>query len=168
MSAEEGSIMPHAGGRPDKLTPEVQQRLCDAVRACNYYRAACRYAEVGYTTFPRWMSTGKKATRGKFREFRCAVLKAQADAEVALVAMWRAAAPEDWRAAAELLGRRYPRRWAPRQRHEHTGRRDRPIAFTFDQIIAAAKEVEAEAARAAETNAPLDGFADRPAGETAW
>jgi len=31
-------------GRPSKLTPEVQERLRQAIRAGNYYEAVCAYA----------------------------------------------------------------------------------------------------------------------------
>lgn len=67
-------------GRPCKLTPELQKRLCDAIAAGNYYEAACGYAGIDYTTFRRWMERGEKATRGKFCDFCQAVRKAEADA----------------------------------------------------------------------------------------
>ena len=47
--------------RPSKLTPEVTKRLTEAIRAGNYYEAACGYAGIGYSTFRVWMTKGEKA-----------------------------------------------------------------------------------------------------------
>jgi transposase len=55
--------------RPSKLTPEVTKRLTEAIRAGNYYEAACGYAGIGYSTFRAWMVRGEKAKSGKYREF---------------------------------------------------------------------------------------------------
>jgi uncharacterized Fe-S cluster-containing radical SAM superfamily protein len=62
-------------GRPSKLTPEVQEKICNAIRAGNYYEAACAYAGIDYSTFRRWMIKGEKAKKGKYHEFCEAVKK---------------------------------------------------------------------------------------------
>src|SRR5688572_29255607 len=103
--------MTHAGGRPTKLTTEVQERLTSAVRAGNFYVAACGYAGMDYATFRRWIERGDSESRGKYRAFREAVEKAEADAEVTVVAQWRAQIPANWQAARDFLARRYPDRW---------------------------------------------------------
>src|SRR5262245_16689453 len=97
------------GGRPGKLTPEVQERLCTAIRAGNYFEAACAYADIGYRTFCTWMKQGKRASRGRFWQFRQSVLKAEADAEATVVAQWRQQIPENWQAARDFLARRFPK-----------------------------------------------------------
>jgi hypothetical protein len=107
------------GGRPSKLTPDVQERICTAVRAGNYYEAACRYGGVSYANFRLWMLKGKQASSGKFHELYEAVLKAEADAEVAVVALWKKQIPDNWQAARDFLARRFPRRWGNKDRHEH-------------------------------------------------
>ena len=111
------------GGRPDALTPEKQERLCTAIRAGNYYQAACNYAGVHYASFRRWMAKGKKAKQGRFRSFCEAIRKAEADAEVTIVAQWRQQIPENWQAARDFLGRRFPERWGPKEKHDlhHSG-----------------------------------------------
>lgn len=38
--------MPRGRGRPTKLTAEVQERLTSAIRAGNFYEAACGYAGI--------------------------------------------------------------------------------------------------------------------------
>lgn len=102
------------GGRPTKLTPEVQEKICNAIRAGNYYEAACAYAGIGYSTFRTWMIKGEKARSGKYREFVEAIKKAEYEAEVRLVAQWQKHMPENWQAIATFLERRYPERWGRR------------------------------------------------------
>ena len=101
-------------GRPSKLTPEVQERICQAIRAGNYYEAACAYAGIHYSTFRKWMIKGEKAKSGKYREFFEAVTRAEHEAEVRMVAQWQKHMPEDYRAIRDFLERRYPERWGKR------------------------------------------------------
>lgn len=101
-------------GRPSKLTPEVQERICQAIRAGNYYEAACAYAGIDYSTFRRWIIKGEKAKSGRYHNFCEAIKRAEHEAEVRLVAMWQKHMPENWQAIATFLERRYPDRWGRR------------------------------------------------------
>jgi hypothetical protein len=101
------------------LSPEVQERICNAIRAGNYYRAACRYGGIDYSNFRDWMLKGQRARSGVYRQFHDAVLRAEADAEVAVVALWRQQIPENWPAARDFLARRFPKRWGNKDRHQH-------------------------------------------------
>lgn len=103
-------------GRPSKLTPELLQRLSDAICAGNYLQTACGMAGIHYATFRRWMVKGQKARDGQFREFRETIRYAEAQAETKLVAAWQAHTPENWQAARDFLERRWPKRWARRDR----------------------------------------------------
>src|SRR5262249_7464571 len=122
-------------GRPSALTHEVAKRICDAIAAGNYYKAACTYAGIGYSTFLKWMKWGNKGRRGKFREFRRAVEKAKAECEVAIVAQWRAQTPDNWQAGRDFLARRYPERWGPKDRHEVVGGRGGPVRLQIVEEI---------------------------------
>ncbi len=56
-------------GRPIKLTPEIQRRLCDALRTGNT-RTAAAHAGIGRATFIEWMRRGQDpryTRRGKLR-----------------------------------------------------------------------------------------------------
>lgn len=108
-------------GRPTKLTPETQDKIIRALQAGNYFNAACKHARIDPRTGHKWMAWGRGHSYGKhqelpqdlepYKEFREAVMRASADAEVHAVAMIRKAMPDDWRAAAEYLRRRHVDRW---------------------------------------------------------
>ena len=109
-------------GRPSKLTPEVQEKICQAIRAGNYYEAACAYGGIAYSTFREWMVRGEKDKSGKYREFMEAIKRAEYEAEARLVAMWQKHMPDNWQAIATFLERRYPERWGRRNLNiEHSG-----------------------------------------------
>ena len=116
-------------GRKSKLTPEIQEKIVQAVKTGNYYEAACGYAGIDYTTFRRWILNGEKAKSGKYYEFCNAIKKAEQEAEARLVAQWQKHMPEDWKAIATFLERRHPERWGKREKQtlEHTGKDGGPI-----------------------------------------
>ncbi len=49
------------GGTPLKLTPDLQARLCDAVRAGVRPETAATYCGIGGRTYYRWMQLGRAA-----------------------------------------------------------------------------------------------------------
>jgi hypothetical protein len=124
-------------GRPSRLTPDRQNRLCEAIAAGNYYQDACVYAGVSYPSLRRWLAKGSKARRGRFRRLYEAVQQAEATCEVAVVALWQTFMAEDWRAARDFLARRWPKHWALRRVLSVRARKSQPpetiireIAFT--------------------------------------
>ena len=136
-------------GRPTKLTPEVRDRIIEALRAGNYQDAAAAYAGIGPATFYRWMERGRAAdAEPDYREFREAVERARAEAEVRNVALvQRSAADGTWQAAAWFLERSYPSRWGRRERHEVTGADGGPVALTVDPETLESKVAAIIAAR---------------------
>lgn len=99
--------------RPSKLTPELQQRLIQAISIGSSLASACAYAGVSYKVFREWMIRGERESSGKYCEFREAVRHAEARTEIELVAAWRSHCKTNWRACAEFLSRRFPDRWSP-------------------------------------------------------
>ena len=102
--------------RPEKLTPEVQQKIVDAIRLGNYIETAAAYAGISKSTLYDWLKKGGRARSGKYREFSDAVEKALAESEMRDVAVITAAAKENWQAAAWRLERKFPDRWGRRER----------------------------------------------------
>ena len=105
-------------GRTTKLTPEIQERICAALRDGNYESAAAAAGGVGASTVRLWLQWGREGKSARYVAFLTAVTRAREDAELRLVAMWQAAMPEDWRAIAEFLARRHPERWRRRDRND--------------------------------------------------
>lgn len=103
-------------GRQSKLTPAVQARIVEAIAGGNYYEAAAALAGISRPTLFRWLEKGETAHSGMYRDFRNAVLEAEAQAEAEMVRLWRAQAPDNWAAARDFLARRHPERWGPKER----------------------------------------------------
>jgi hypothetical protein len=114
----------HAGarvGRPSKLSDEITGRICDILQAGGYTATAVNVAGVARSTFTEWMDRGDPDGTAKenapYREFRERVEQAMAEGETRNVALIARAGSKDWKAAAWLLERRHPDRWAgPRGR----------------------------------------------------
>ncbi|MGH2973610.1 MAG: transposase [Solirubrobacterales bacterium] len=108
--------------RPTKLTPEVAERIVNAVRAGNYYEPAARSAGISPATFHRWIARGKRETKGAYYDFYESVERASAEAQVHAVALIKkAAADGEWRAAAYFLERRHPEGWRRHESIDHEG-----------------------------------------------
>lgn len=107
-------------GRPTKLTPEIQNRICTALRAGNYRDAAADYAGIDGGTLRRWLARGEREQSGTYRAFRAAVREAEAAAELRVVAQWQQHMPESWQACRDYLERRFPDRWGRRDRLDVT------------------------------------------------
>jgi len=108
--------------RPTKLTPEVQDRIMQAVQAGNYLETAANFAGIDGSTLRRWVQKGSAPSAPEpYRTFCTALKSARASAEVRSVALiQQAATGGTWQAAAWYLERSYPERWG-RTRVEITG-----------------------------------------------
>lgn len=107
-------------GMPTLYTPKVVTDILAALGVGNFITTACQYAGVTSQSFYEWKS--------RYPDFADAAEKAMAASEVALVTVWRQQANGgDWRAARDLLGRRWPERWAERHHLTHAGDPDQPI-----------------------------------------
>jgi transposase len=122
-------------GRPTKYSSQRVDRICAALTAGNTRRAAAVYGGIGENTFGDWMR--------RFRDFRDAIEKAEAEAEVRAVAqIAQAAQSGTWTAAAWWLERRRPDDYGRRERLdvEHYVRtRARELGLDEDQAYEAVK-----------------------------
>lgn len=106
--------------RPTKLTPEVQQKICDALKAGNYFETACEHAGIDRRTGYEWLERGEgrnknRASNAEFAQFAHAVRLSETEAEMHAVETWKSAFGTDWRAAKDFLARRFPKRWQERK-----------------------------------------------------
>jgi hypothetical protein len=106
----------HVGlvGPKTLLTNELTDQLATILRAGNYLGVALRAVGLHRRTFHDWMKRGtsERERDAEFRVFRERIRKARAEGEVRNVAHIARAAVQSWQAAAWLLERQYPERWA--------------------------------------------------------
>ena len=96
---------------PRKLTPAVQERIVQAIRAGASAEVAAESAGIARSTFFAWLERGRAGER-RFTAFAAEVKLARAAAEVHAVAVVRQAMNDgDWRAALAWLERRHPVEW---------------------------------------------------------
>lgn len=78
--------------RPTKLTPEITELLCAALRDSNSRTAAVASAGIDYKTFLNWLEKGEQKDSGAFSQFFHAVTRAEKEAEARNVGVLQKAA----------------------------------------------------------------------------
>lgn len=103
-----------SNGRPSKLTPELQEKLLDAIEIGMTIERSCEYACINKTVFYDWIKKGKKQIKGKYRTFIDALEQADSQAEINLLQ----AIQDDggWKGKCWILERRFKERWAKEDR----------------------------------------------------
>jgi len=102
-------------GRPTKLNDELQQAILDNIVAGCVIEVAVRSVGISETTFYRWLKEADDTPEGSpLRQFRDAVERAKDECESRSLSIIANAAVTNWTAAAWLLERRHPERWARR------------------------------------------------------
>lgn len=107
--------------RPTKLTDEVKETICRMIATGAALEVAARAGGVTAPTLHNWMKRGEQGEE-PYAQFRLEVEEARAVSEVELITLMRRAAVEgsagEWRAAAWLLGRKFPERWSEKRQLE--------------------------------------------------
>jgi transposase len=105
-------------GRPSKLTPEVEARLLQALGTAAFKKTAAPYAGIGRSTLYRWLEQGEAdieaGINSDLRKFVERANKAEAEAELRLLAEITGAKSKNWRSAAWILERKHPNQWGRR------------------------------------------------------
>ena len=149
---------PKPTGRPSKLTPELQEEICESIRAGNYIETSAARAGVHKASLYDWLKKAgvelDRVRRGKaeglsfkvseraqpYVRFLDAVKKAEAEAEARDVATIAKAAEKQWQAAAWRLERKHYKRWGRRALMEHTSPDDKPVKV--QRIVIGNEEIE--------------------------
>ncbi len=120
-------------GRPTKLTPEIQEKIVQALSIGNYRKDAAEYAGIDAATLYRWVLRGSREKDSAYADFRTAVLEAESRAKItAIGCITKAMRDGDWRAAAYWLDRKFPHQFSDRSQLFL-------IQKTFEQVEAAAE-----------------------------
>lgn len=113
-------------GRPCKLTPELQTKICEYIAAGNYITTSCQACGVDRMTYARWLELGQAEadagnTTGQFYSFLCAAKEAEAQAEIQLVKDVKLHTNRNVVAPLALLDRRFRERWGQSQAPQQGG-----------------------------------------------
>lgn len=113
-------------GRPTKLTRKTHALIVKYIKAGNYMETAAVCAGVWAWSVRKWLARGAEEGRrlelGEeprtderiYYHFWCDVTEAIAVSEVRLIGIITKAAETDWKAAVEMIQRRWPKRWGTR------------------------------------------------------
>jgi hypothetical protein len=127
-------------GRPDKLTPEVQAKIVNAMAAGNYAETSAQAAGIDPRTFYNWMARGEAEKAGKYFQFFRAVKDADARAEVSDIAVIHM--DPSWQARAWVRERRHPAKWGRRDRMEVSGAGGEPFKIIVEHVGRDGKVIE--------------------------
>ena len=107
-------------GRPCKLTPELQEKICSIIADGNYLVTACQACGVDNNTYRNWLERGQAEadagnTGGIFFQFLHAAKEAEAKSEIQLVKDVKLHTNRNVVAPLALLDRRFRERWGQTQ-----------------------------------------------------
>lgn len=108
-------------GRDSLLTEQVEQKIVQAIIGGAHFEIACRYAGIAPRTGYDWMARGEGRARARpantpFVHFVQAVRDAEAQLEVIVIAQVRKGVPDNPNLGLNFLARRFPDRWANREK----------------------------------------------------
>ncbi len=110
-------------GRHTKLTPELQENICKAIRDGLYIYRACELNDVGRNTYFEWLKKGELEgpEYQLYRDFRDATKKAESEDQLARLNTARSLAIEtkQWPEAWRYLESRYPAEYGKRLAVQH-------------------------------------------------
>lgn len=114
-----------AAARPDSITEDMTVHMERLLAAGNYIAVACQVVGLPRSTYQEWMAKGSRDGPGytPYRIFAQRIEVALAKGEATKVAqIARAASGEkgDWKAAAWMLERQVPERWAKPSQRVHS------------------------------------------------
>lgn len=102
--------------RPTKCNQDVAKALASDLKLGLTFEIACQRNGISTSAAYDWKARGERGET-PFCEFTDTVKRAESEGELALVKVIQSAAelPKNWTAAAWLLERRFPVRWARKQ-----------------------------------------------------
>lgn len=137
-------------GRPAKLDEDAIVKMEQILAAGGYVETAAAVAGVSKSTFFAWLERGDpegaKAENAPYRAFRARIERARAQGETRAVTLIATAASKDWKAAAWMLERQFPERWAGPLGRKHAqsgiGDPDDPPGAGADDLLDAPRVVD--------------------------
>lgn len=110
-----------------KFSPELQDQLIGLLTIGNYRNTACALVGINLNTLAEWIAEGRADPEGKYGGLPEAIEKAEAGIEGVLLNRIYKASEKQWQAGAWILERKFPKRWARRDKTEVTGPSGGPL-----------------------------------------
>jgi len=119
----------HPGGRPSKLTPELQAKIRQYILADNYFNVACWGAGITPQTGYNWLDRGEKDYAAYetdetgetpltiYAEFWFSINQSEAQAEISDIAYIKTG-NDNWQSRAWIRERRNKERWGKKEYQE--------------------------------------------------
>lgn len=101
-----------------KLTPELSNKLCDALAKGYSIPAACSVVGIVVQTYYNWYNKGRDAKSGKFKQFFCDVNNAQDKATYSVETVIIDSIPDNPKDAKWWLTKRRPNTYGDRTFNE--------------------------------------------------
>jgi len=117
-------------GRPTKLTPELQEKLCMLLSVGNTIETSCTLAGISVETYYAWFNQGEANKSGRHFEFSEAIKRAKTSAEAHHIRRIYQG-EKNWQSSAWWLERTNPKYRLPREVPP-----ERPEVIPLDEIIA--------------------------------
>lgn len=132
-------------GRPTRLTKAIREKIYQGIRLGLPYERAAQLAGIHQSTFYMWKRKGMLKKAPIYIKFLEELKKAEVEGEAAAINEIVKAArgsdkrPAQWQAAAWMLERRFPDRWARIQKLELSWQNEvvnlvRNGVVTFDDV----------------------------------
>lgn len=136
-------------GRPDLLTPELQEAMVKQLRLGAYAQDAANEVDISIATFHFWMNRGRKErerqkmlpdaepkpAETKYLNFLEAIEVARGKGTIVLHnIILRGATSGDWRAAAYILERTRPDQYGNKEKIEHSGSVDSKVSIEMGDL----------------------------------
>jgi hypothetical protein len=121
---------PRRRGPKSKLTAERADRIVARIREGHFNCVAAAAGGISEKTFYRWLEWGNPEHpeyHPRYGRFLKRVTEATAESEIEILRKINAKGTA--RDLLELLARRFPDRWSPRHRLEHSGPGGKPVSL---------------------------------------
>lgn len=142
------SHLGRAHGPEPMLDDELTAKVAAMLSAGNYLDVACSAAGISKGAYRKWMLMGRSPKHPLHQRFRERVEQAQAVGEARNVTIIAEAARTNWQAAAWLLERTNPERWARVSQREKAAPAPAPTMPEPDDPFAEVDELAQRRGRA--------------------
>ena len=124
------------------LDPTITVPLIELIREGHFPRTACRAVGVGYSTYVKWLTAGRRKQTPQHEEFLREVKKAQADAEISDLRLLKR--DKSWQSCAWRLERRNHKHWGKKDKSQLNITHDQGKPETPTEVAAEIRKVLAE------------------------